>query len=86
VLTLLVAREETKEALAARIVDATGGTRPDIGLECTGTEFSIGAAIEALRFSGTVFVVGVGQSEMQFPFMRFRYRLLSFWRRAFWAT
>lgn len=89
--TLLVAREEAREALAARIVDAMGGTEPDIALECTGAETSIGAAIEAVRFGGTVFVVGVGKSEMQFPFMRmstrevdvrFQYRYANTWPRA----
>ena len=89
--TLLVAREEANEALAARIVDAMGGTEPDVALECTGAESSIGAAIEAVRFGGTVFVVGVGKSEMQFPFMRmstreidvrFQYRYANTWPRA----
>jgi len=89
--TLLVEREEAKEAIAARIVDAMGGTEPDVALECTGAETSIGAAIEAVRFGGTVFVVGVGKSEMQFPFMRmstrevdvrFQYRYANTWPRA----
>ena len=89
--TLLVARDEVKEALSARIVDAMGGTEPDIALECTGAESSIGAAIEAVRFGGTVFVVGVGKNEMQFPFMRmstrevdvrFQYRYANTWPRA----
>ena len=69
--TLLVAREEAKEALAARImVEEMRSTEPDVALECMGAESSIGAAIEAVRFGGAVFVVGVGKSEMQFPFMR----------------
>ena len=92
--TLLVAPNETKEALAARIVDAMGGcgrTEPDVALECTGAETSIGAAIEAVRFGGTVFVVGVGKSEIAFPFMRmstrevdvrFLYRYANTWPRA----
>ena len=89
--TLLVAPNEAKEVLAARIVDAMGGTEPDIALECTGAESSIGAAIEAVRFGGTVFVVGVGKSEMTFPFMRmstrevdvrFQYRYANTWPRA----
>jgi L-iditol 2-dehydrogenase len=92
--TLLVAPKETKEALAARIVDAMGGygrTEPDVALECTGAETSIGAAIEAVRFGGTVFVVGVGKSEIAFPFMRmstrevdvrFQYRYANTWPRA----
>jgi threonine dehydrogenase-like Zn-dependent dehydrogenase len=89
--TLLVSPEESKEALAARIVDTMGGTEPDVALECTGVESSIGAAIEAVRFGGTVFMVGVGKSEMQFPFMRmstrevdirFQYRYANTWPRA----
>jgi L-iditol 2-dehydrogenase len=89
--TLLVAPGEAKEDLAARIVDAMGGTEPDVALECTGAEASIGAAIEAVRFGGTVFVVGVGKSEMAFPFMRmstrevdvrFQYRYANTWPRA----
>ena len=89
--TLLVACEEAREALAARIVDAMGGTEPDVALDCTGAESSIGAAIEAVRFGGTVFVVGVGKSEMTFPFMRmstrevdvrFQYRYANTWPRA----
>ena len=89
--TLLVAPEEANEVLAARIVDAMEGTEPDVALECTGAESSIGAAIEAVRFGGTVFVVGVGKSEMTFPFMRmstrevdvrFQYRYANTWPRA----
>ena len=89
--TLLVAPNEAKEVLAARIVNAMGGTEPDIALECTGAESSIGAAIEAVRFGETVFVLGVGKSEMVFPFMRmstrevdvrFQYRYANTWPRA----
>ena len=89
--TLLVARGEAKEDIAARVVDAMGGTEPEIALECTGAESSIGTAIEAVGFGGTVFVVGVGKSEMQFPFMRmstrevdvrFQYRYANTWPRA----
>ncbi|KAH9970356.1 hypothetical protein BGW80DRAFT_1329984 [Lactifluus volemus] len=47
-----------------------GGTEPDVALECTGAESSTRAAIHTVRFGGTVFVVGVGRNEMQFPFMR----------------
>ncbi|KAI0261754.1 GroES-like protein [Gloeopeniophorella convolvens] len=89
--TLRVARSETQSELAARVVDAMGGTEPDLALECTGAEASIGAAIEAVRFGGTVFVVGVGKNEMQFPFMRlstrevdlrFQYRYANTWPKA----
>ena len=65
---LLVAREEAKESLAARIVDARGGTdlELDIAIECTGAETPIGVTIEADRFGGVVLVVEVGKKEMQF--------------------
>jgi L-iditol 2-dehydrogenase len=88
---LRVARDEAREALAARIVQAMGGVEPDVALECTGAEASVGAAIEAVRFGGTVFVVGVGAPEMRFPFMRlstrevalrFQYRYANTWPRA----
>ncbi|KAI9462528.1 GroES-like protein [Russula earlei] len=87
----VTAPDEAPEALAARVVEAMGGVEPDVALECTGAEASIGAAIEAVRFGGTVFVVGVGKSEMQFPFMRlstrevdlkFQYRYANTWPRA----
>jgi L-iditol 2-dehydrogenase len=88
---LHVTPDEAPEALAARVVEAMGGTEPDVALECTGAEASIGAAIQAVRFGGTVFVVGVGKNEMQFPFMRlstrevdlrFQYRYANTWPRA----
>jgi L-iditol 2-dehydrogenase len=88
---LRVAPGESQTVLAARVVEAMEGTEPDVALECTGAESSIGAAIEAVRFGGTVFVVGVGKSEMEFPFMRlstrevdlrFQYRYANTWPRA----
>ncbi|KAF8262762.1 GroES-like protein [Lactarius quietus] len=88
---LRVAPGEAPEALAARVVEAMGGTEPDVALECTGAEASIGAAIHAVRFGGTVFVIGVGKNEMQFPFMRlstrevdlrFQYRYSNTWPKA----
>ncbi|KAH9041766.1 GroES-like protein [Lactarius pseudohatsudake] len=88
---LRVAPGDAPDALAARVVEAMGGTEPDVALECTGAEASIGAAIQAVRFGGTVFVVGVGKNEMQFPFMRlstremdlrFQYRYANTWPRA----
>lgn len=91
VLTLRVAPGEAQKELAARIVETMGGVESDVALECTGAEASIGAAIEAVRFGGTVFVVGVGKSEMTFPFMRlstrevdlrFQYRYANMWPRA----
>ncbi|KAI0321290.1 GroES-like protein [Amylostereum chailletii] len=89
--TLLVERGKTSEELAQAVVGALGGLEPDVALECTGVESSIAAAIHAVRFGGTVFVVGVGKNEMTFPFMRlstrevdlkFQYRYANTWPRA----
>jgi L-iditol 2-dehydrogenase len=87
----VTASDEKPESLASRVVEAMGGTEPDVALECTGAESSIGAAIHAVRFGGTVFVVGVGRNEMRFPFMRlstrevdlrFQYRYANTWPKA----
>ncbi|KAF2139817.1 uncharacterized protein K452DRAFT_253361 [Aplosporella prunicola CBS 121167] len=60
-------------------------------LECTGVESSIAGAIQATKFGGKVFVIGVGKSEMKIPFMRlstrevdlqFQYRYANTWPRA----
>lgn len=76
---------------AAVVRDGFGGAEPDACLECTGVESSIGTAIHAVRFGGTVFVVGVGREELAFPFMRlstrevdlkFQYRYCNTWPRA----
>ncbi|ETW85025.1 hypothetical protein HETIRDRAFT_154644 [Heterobasidion irregulare TC 32-1] len=89
--TFLVERGKTEEENAAGIIQALGGVEPDVALECTGVESSIGAAIHAVRFGGTVFVVGVGKNEMKFPFMRlstrevdlrFQYRYANTWPKA----
>jgi L-iditol 2-dehydrogenase len=88
--TYLVPKGKSEEENAAAIVEAFG-LEPDICLECTGVESSIGAAIQAVRFGGTVFVVGVGKNEMKFPFMRlstrevdlkFQYRYSNTWPKA----
>jgi len=89
--TLLVARGTSAEALGAEMVARLGGLEPDLALECTGAESSIGAAIHAVRFGGKVFVIGVGSEQMTFPFMRlsareidlqFQYRYANTWPRA----
>ncbi|CUS12504.1 unnamed protein product [Tuber aestivum] len=88
--TYLVQRGRSEEELAAGMKEALG-MEADVVLECTGVESSIGASIHAVRFGGTVFVVGVGKSEMKFPFMRlstrevdmkFQYRYCNTWPRA----
>ncbi|KAI0058746.1 GroES-like protein [Artomyces pyxidatus] len=89
--TYLVERGHTEQEIAEGIKMGLGGLEPDVALECTGVESSIAAAIHAVRFGGTVFVVGVGKNEMQFPFMRlstheidlrFQYRYANTWPKA----
>ncbi|KAF8427679.1 GroES-like protein [Tirmania nivea] len=88
--TFLVPRGKSPEELAT-LINAELGQEPDVALECTGVESSISTTIFAVRFGGTVFVVGVGKNEMQFPFMRlstrevdlkFQYRYCNTWPRA----
>lgn len=85
-----VQRGKSEEELAVGMKEALG-MEPDVVLECTGVESSIGASIHAVRSGGTVFVVGVGKDQMKFPFMRlstrevdlkFQYRYCNTWPRA----
>jgi len=89
--TYLVPHGATAEENAATIVKEFGGLEPDVALECTGVESSVGAAVHTVRFGGTVFVVGVGKNEMMLPFMRlstrevdlrFQYRYANTWPKA----
>ncbi|TGJ86378.1 hypothetical protein E0Z10_g2343 [Xylaria hypoxylon] len=79
------------EDSAKAIVASFGGIEPAVSMECTGVESSIAAAIWATKFGGTVFVIGVGKNELNFPFMRcstreidliFQYRYCNTWPRA----
>ncbi|CAL3972122.1 unnamed protein product [Diplocarpon coronariae] len=88
--TFEVSRQSPEDSATA-IVAAFGGIEPAVALECTGVESSISAAIWAVRFGGTVFVIGVGRNEMNIPFMRlsvreidlqFQYRYCNTWPRA----
>ncbi|KAH7391138.1 chaperonin 10-like protein [Phaeosphaeria sp. MPI-PUGE-AT-0046c] len=67
------------------------GVEPAIAMECTGVESSINGAIQAVKFGGKVFVIGVGKNEMKIPFMRlstrevdlqFQYRYCNTWPKA----
>ena len=89
--TVRVERGEGSEAVARRMVEAGGGREPDVAMECTGAEGSVAAAVWAVRFGGTVFVIGVGREEISIPFMRastrevdlkFQYRYCNTWPRA----
>ncbi|KAI9820092.1 MAG: L-arabinitol 4-dehydrogenase [Thelocarpon impressellum] len=79
--------EEAGKALVATL----GGIEPAVAIECTGVESSVAAAVWAVRFGGTVFVIGVGKDTMTLPFMRlsarevdlcFQYRYANTWPRA----
>ena len=90
VITHKVERVSAEDAARA-IVEKMGGVEPAVAMECTGVESSLAAAIWAVKFGGKVFVIGVGRSEMNFPFMRcstrevdlvFQYRYSNTWPRA----
>lgn len=79
------------QEFAKRILLLGEGVEPAISLECTGVESSIAGAIEATKFGGKVFVIGVGKNEIKIPFMRlstrevdlqFQYRYANTWPRA----
>jgi len=81
----------TPEDFAAAIVAKGDGNEPAIAMECTGVESSIAGAIQAVKFGGKVFVIGVGKNEIKIPFMRlstrevdlqFQYRYANTWPRA----
>lgn len=89
--TYKVPRDQSSEETATAFIEALGDLEPDVVLECTGVESSIAASSHAVRFRGRVFVVGVGKSEMKFPFMRlatrevdlkFQHRYTNTWPKA----
>lgn len=89
--TKLVKPGETKEQFAEEVVGLGYGEEPAVVMECTGIESSIAGAIQAAKFGGKVFVIGVGRDEINFPFMRasvreidvqFQYRYANMWPRA----
>ena len=89
--TYKVERGVTAEKAAEDIIGVAGGVRPSIALECTGVESSIASAVWSVKFGGKVFVIGVGKSEINIPFMRlstqeidlqFQYRYCNTWPRA----
>jgi len=82
---------KSAEECAAGIVEAFGGMRPRVAMECTGVESSVASAIWSVRFGGKVFVIGVGKNEMKVPFMRlstqeidlqYQYRYANTWPKA----
>ena len=85
-----VERGKTPEQVGEEIIKAAG-MKMTVAIECTGVESSIAGAIWSMKFGGKVFVIGVGKSEMNIPFMRlstqeidlqFQYRYCNTWPRA----
>ncbi|KAK7728544.1 L-arabinitol 4-dehydrogenase [Botryosphaeria dothidea] len=81
----------TPEQFAQFVREKMDGNEPAVAMECTGVESSIAGAIQAAKFGGKVFVIGVGKSEIKIPFMRlstrevdlqFQYRYCNQWPRA----
>ena len=81
----------TPDDFAKAVTELGGGIEPAIALECTGVESSIAGSIQAVKFGGKVFVIGVGKNEIKIPFMRlstrevdlqFQYRYCNTWPRA----
>jgi L-iditol 2-dehydrogenase len=88
--TILVERGVSAEEVAHRAVEAMG-VQPRVAIECTGVESSIATAIYAVKFSGTVHVIGVGKDFQNIPFMhasvndiniKFQYRYANSWPKA----
>ena len=92
ILTHHVTRGETPEGFADKIAMLMGdGIEVAVALECTGVESSVCSAIQAVKFGGKVFVIGVGKEKMEIPFMRcsaqevelqFQQRYVNMWPRA----
>ncbi|KAF2662366.1 GroES-like protein [Lophiostoma macrostomum CBS 122681] len=91
VLTHKVEFAHSPQDFATSIIALMEGVEPAVVMECTGVESSIGGAIEAVKFGGKVFVIGVGKNEMKIPFMRlstrevdlqFQYRYCNTWPKA----
>ncbi|KAF2155412.1 GroES-like protein [Myriangium duriaei CBS 260.36] len=89
--TLLIQRGMTAEDVAAKVFELGEGVEPTVAMECTGVESSIASAIQAVKFGGKVFIIGVGKDEIKIPFMRlstrevdlqFQYRYANTWPRA----
>lgn len=83
--------DASAERFAADVAALMGGDEPALAMECTGVEASVAGAVQAVRFGGKVFVIGVGRDHIAIPFMRlstrevdlqFQYRYANQWPRA----
>lgn len=91
VVTHKVEFSHTPEDFAKHVVGLMDNIEPAIVMECTGVESSIAGAIQATKFGGKVFVIGVGKNQISIPFMRlstrevdlqFQYRYCNTWPKA----
>ena len=91
VITYQIPMGKSAEECASGIVEAMGGIRPRVAMECTGVESSVASAIWSVKFGGKVFIIGVGKNEMKVPFMRlstqeidlqYQYRYANTWPKA----
>jgi L-iditol 2-dehydrogenase len=82
---------DTPEQFTSKVTNLMDNIEPALALECTGVESSIRSAIQAVKFGGKVFVIGVGKPEISIPFMRlstrevdlqFQYRYCNTWPKA----
>ncbi|KAJ9661914.1 L-arabinitol 4-dehydrogenase [Neophaeococcomyces mojaviensis] len=89
--TYLIPRGKSPEQCAEEIIQAMGGNKPRVAMECTGVESSVNTAIYSCKFGGKVFIIGVGKNEMTIPFMRlsvmeidlqYQYRYSNTWPKA----
>ncbi|KAK9364406.1 chaperonin 10-like protein [Lipomyces kononenkoae] len=89
--TVKVDRGKTPDEIAVNIIDAAGGIRPRVALECTGIQSSLATAIFSLKFRGVCYCIGVGASTQNIPFMhlsvneidlKFQYRYANQWPKA----
>ncbi|KAK9243753.1 chaperonin 10-like protein [Lipomyces tetrasporus] len=88
---VLVERGQAPEVISQNIINATGGLKPRVALECTGVESSLSSAILSLQFRGVCYCIGVGASTQKIPFMilsvneidlKFQYRYANQWPKA----
>jgi L-iditol 2-dehydrogenase len=90
-ITYQIPMGKSAEECADGIIEAMGGIRPRVAMECTGVESSVASAIWSVKFGGKVFIIGVGKNEMKVPFMRlstqeidlqYQYRYSNTWPKA----
>ncbi|CAI5452825.1 unnamed protein product [Caenorhabditis angaria] len=64
--TTINVRNKTSLEIKSEVVKGLGG-EPNVSIECTGVQTSIATAIETTKSGGTVVLIGLGESVIQFP-------------------